>query len=68
MKRAYEREQKEQMDSEKRKQEEKKLELKETQRILQLQMSSKQLGRTANLEIDKQFRNYLDDTISVLGN
>jgi len=34
MKRAYEREQKEQIDSEKRKQEEKKLELKETQRIL----------------------------------
>lgn len=68
MKLVYEREQKEQEELNRLKAEEKRLELKETQRILQLQMANKSLKKVANQEGDKQFWNFLDETISVLGN
>lgn len=44
MRKTYERELQEQMEAERKKAEDKKLELKETQRILQLQMNSKHLN------------------------
>lgn len=68
MRLTYEKQLKHQMDEESRKERDKKLELQETKKILQLQMDNKYLSKVATQENDKQFRSYLDQTISILGN
>jgi hypothetical protein len=68
MKRAYERAQTVATAEDKRRQAEKKLELSETAKILKLQMDLKNAQQTSQVETDRQFRGFLDQTVSLLGN
>jgi hypothetical protein len=67
MRLAYERADKVNEDEKRQKAVDKKLEMAETRKILQLQMESKNMQALSSRETDKQFRTFLDQTVSVLG-